>query len=221
MKFISSKTAQDIDYNLLSQGYTIEQLMELSGLAVAQCVYNCMSNKNKILVCVGPGNNGGDALVAARHLAYFGKQPVVFYPKQTSVLLYQNLKMILLNLGIEFVDEINLELYDLVIDGFLGYSFKGPLREPLKSHIDLLKTARIPLLSIDVPSGWDIDKGPNPGDLNPDFVFSLTAPKQCLKGFKGRHFIGGTFVKSVYKNFGLVMPAFDGKQYIEYPLANK
>ena len=48
--------------------------MELAGQAVAHCTYDFFKkyNKyNKILILCGPGNNGGDGLVAARHLSYF------------------------------------------------------------------------------------------------------------------------------------------------------
>lgn len=47
-------------------------------------------NKGKrILVACGPGNNGGDGLVAARHLFHYGYQPTIYYPKQSKNELYQ------------------------------------------------------------------------------------------------------------------------------------
>jgi len=71
--------------------------MELAGLAVAQCVAelyplgpvlpldaNGVKQKRvneRVLVACGPGNQGGDGLVAARHLHHFGYSPSVFYPK--------------------------------------------------------------------------------------------------------------------------------------------
>lgn len=66
--------------------YSLDQLMELAGLAVAQAVHKLFppapsGTHHKVLVACGPGNNGGDGLVAARHLLHFGYRPTIYYPK--------------------------------------------------------------------------------------------------------------------------------------------
>jgi hydroxyethylthiazole kinase-like uncharacterized protein yjeF len=71
-------------------GFSVDQLMELAGLSVACAVQKEFEPGAVVVVC-GPGNNGGDGLVAARHLSLFGFRPEVLYPKPTSVPLYLRL----------------------------------------------------------------------------------------------------------------------------------
>ena len=64
--------------------------MELAGLSVAEAitkVYDAVAF-SKILIVAGPGNNGGDGLVTARHLKHFGYQPSIYYPKPSSKPLF-------------------------------------------------------------------------------------------------------------------------------------
>ena len=53
-------------------GFSVDQLMELAGLSVACAVAAEAAAPARVLVLAGPGNNGGDGLVAARHLHHFG-----------------------------------------------------------------------------------------------------------------------------------------------------
>ncbi len=66
-----------IDEELMGPlGFSVDQLMELAGLSVACSLaaeYPATSHP-RVLVLAGPGNNGGDGLVAARHLHHFGYQ---------------------------------------------------------------------------------------------------------------------------------------------------
>ena len=51
------------------------------------------------------------------------------------------------------------------------------------------------VISIDVPSGWDVSRGDVTGSgLQPALLISLTAPKECARTFKGKHALGGRFV---------------------------
>jgi NAD(P)H-hydrate epimerase len=75
-----------IDEELMnaSGAFSLEQLMELAGLASAQAlakVYPKDKGHQKVLVCCGPGNQGGDGLVAARHLGMFGYDAEIWMPK--------------------------------------------------------------------------------------------------------------------------------------------
>ena len=81
--FRGQKEAQAVDEQLMGPlGFSVDQLMELAGLSVAQSIeaeYPAAKYK-RVLILAGPGNNGGDGLVAARHLYHFGYQVEVRHP---------------------------------------------------------------------------------------------------------------------------------------------
>ena len=93
LRYITAQVAQQIDEQLLSPqgGFSIDQLMELAGLSCAQAVYACYppTEYPNVLVACGPGNQGGDGLVAARHLYHWGYEPSVWYPKEGKTELFQ------------------------------------------------------------------------------------------------------------------------------------
>ncbi|WPG99833.1 NAD(P)H-hydrate [Acrodontium crateriforme] len=220
LRTISSATALALDQHLLSTGsFSLDQLIELAGLSIAQCMtlLSPPSKSPHILIACGPGNNGGDGLVAARHLHHFGYRPIVFYPKPGSKEVYGRLRAQLDFLGVPFTDDFEVELgrCDWVVDAIFGFSFSGPVRDPFGSVIALLAETTKPVLAVDVPSSWHVDLGPPADGLgaaySPDVVVSLTAPKECMRAFKGRQFVGGRFVgQQVADMFGFDVPPFKG-----------
>ncbi|KAL1980399.1 hypothetical protein VTN96DRAFT_4185 [Rasamsonia emersonii] len=220
LKAISPKDAAALDKDLMEVGgFSLDQLMELAGLSVSQAVYRFhpLSKGKNVLVVCGPGNNGGDGLVAARHLAHYGYNPSVYYPKQGKNELYERLKIQLKNLNVPFVPDFTeaLKSADLVIDAIFGFSFGGPLREPFPSIIYQMEETKVPVLSIDAPSSWDITTGPpkeGPGSkFMPGALVSLTAPKPCVKWYRGRHFVGGRFLtKDIAEKYDLDLPEYPG-----------
>ncbi|KAI9814536.1 MAG: hypothetical protein M1832_005716 [Thelocarpon impressellum] len=200
LKTLSANTAAALDQELLSVGaFSLDQLMELAGLSVSQAVYRIhpLSRGKRVLVACGPGNNGGDGLVAARHLWHYGYQPTIYYPKQSKNDLYQRLATQLKNLDVPFTEDFPSALKEShhVVDAIFGFSFSGEVREPFPSVIEALKATSLPVTSVDAPSSWNIEDGPptsGPGkDFHPTALVSLTAPKPLVKWFKGRHFVGG------------------------------
>jgi NAD(P)H-hydrate epimerase len=84
---------------------------------------------------------------------------------------------------------------DVILDAIFGFSFKPPIRAPFDFVLPLLSSSGLPIVSVDVPSGWDVEAGNAEGvGLNPDVLVSLTAPKEGVRTFTGRHFLGGRFV---------------------------
>ncbi|RYO83746.1 hypothetical protein DL766_003673 [Monosporascus sp. MC13-8B] len=223
---LSAAAATALDKELMSTGaFSIDQLMELAGLSVSQVVYKVHppDKSSRILVACGPGNNGGDGLVAARHLRHYGYQPTIFYPKRSKNDLYQRLSKQLEDLDIPFVEDFSkaVKSTDHIIDAIFGFSFSGEVREPFPAVIEALQDAKVPVTSVDVPSSWNIETGPPESGVgskfNPDFLVSLTAPKPLVKYFKGRHFIGGRFVSpAIAKKYDFEIPEYQGlDQFVE------
>uniref|UniRef100_A0A8C8UNZ3 NAD(P)H-hydrate epimerase n=1 Tax=Peromyscus maniculatus bairdii TaxID=230844 RepID=A0A8C8UNZ3_PERMB len=160
-----------------------------------------------VLVICGPGNNGGDGLVCARHLKLFGYQPTIYYPKRPNKPLFTGLVTQCQKMDIPFLSEMPPEVGGLILH--LPSNFKGDVREPFHSILSVLSGLTVPIASIDIPSGWDVEKG-NPGGIQPDLLISLTAPKKSAAQFTGRyHYLGGRFVPpALEKKYQLNLPAY-------------
>ena len=203
--YINAALAKEIDVKLMDQpGFTIDQLMELAGYSVAAATHDYINtlsasdNQRGVLIFCGPGNNGGDGLVAARHLKHFGYHPTIIYPKQGKATIFGNLVKQCQDLSIPIVhtfdenDVSKLGSFRVILDSLFGFSFDGAPREPYASMIQYFRRAAIPVVSVDIPSGWDVDKGDvHSTGFNPECVVSLTLPKQCMKNYQGVHYIGG------------------------------
>lgn len=228
LKFLGQEEAQAIDQELFDEyKFSVDQLMELAGLSCASAIAKAypLSSLQKqtpaVLVLCGPGNNGGDGLVCARHLKLFGYEPTIFYPKRPSKPLFQALTTQCQKMGIPFLTEFPAEplfideVYNLVVDAIFGFSFKGEVREPFAAILGTLEAVTLPIASVDIPSGWDVEKG-GPSGIQPDLLISLTAPKKAAAHFHGRyHFLGGRFVPpALEKKYGLNLPDYPGTECV-------
>ncbi|XP_003795298.1 NAD(P)H-hydrate epimerase [Otolemur garnettii] len=222
VKYLSQEEAQAVDEELFKEyQFSVDQLMELAGLSCATAIAKAYpptsmsSSTPTVLVICGPGNNGGDGLVCARHLKLFGYQPTVYYPKRPNKPLFAALVTQCQKMDIPFLGEMPSEptmideLYELVVDAIFGFSFKGDVREPFRSILSVMNGLSVPVASIDIPSGWDVEKG-NSGGIQPDMLISLTAPKKSATQFTGRyHYLGGRFVPpALEKKYQLNLPVY-------------
>jgi hydroxyethylthiazole kinase-like uncharacterized protein yjeF len=231
MKYLGQQEAQALDLELF-ETFSVDTLMELAGLSVAEAVHEVFppSTHPKILIVAGPGNNGGDGLVVARHLFQFNYSDVrVHYPKQSKKELFLNLVQQNEACGNTFLpdmpsaDEMD-EMYDVVIDSIFGFSFKvgAGIRSPFDNILEQLsKVKKTNLVSVDIPSGWDVELGPpKPNSsppvplLSPAMLVSLTAPKLCAKSFGNVHYLGGRFVPpGIAKKYGIDgLPPYKGSR---------
>jgi len=234
--FLNQQRAIQVDVDLMSVegGFSIDQLMELAGLSVATAIAKEYPPEHhpKVLLLCGPGNNGGDGLVAARHLHHFGYNPSVVYPMMEKITakndLYKRLTVQLRQLSIPLTEEWvppGKGEVDVIVDAVFGFSFKGwrggGKDFPFDAMVDFLAAPEadagslVPVVSVDIPSGWDVEHGPPSGKaLRPEMLVSLTAPKLCALSFQGRfHYLGGRFVPpNIITKNGLDLPSYPGAE---------
>ena len=219
LSFITQNQAQQIDLQLMDLqdgGFSLDQLMELAGLSVAQAFYKCYAKEKypKVLICCGPGNNGGDGLVAGRHLVHFGYTVTVYYPKQSNKPIYQLLQRQCVQMGSTFVSSMKEILetcgtFDVLIDAIFGFGFTGEIRPPFHEILQFMRETSIPKASIDIPSGWDVNHGNIHDSFTPNLLVSLTYPKKCAIGYSGIHYLGGRFIPpTIAHKFKLLIPTY-------------
>ncbi|CAG4936838.1 unnamed protein product [Colias eurytheme] len=225
--YLSQENAAALDQDLFNEyKFSVDQLMELAGLSVATAVAKVFptTSHNSALIICGPGNNGGDGLVAARHMTLFGYSVSVYYPKRTPKPLYENLLWQCEKFGVNIVDSLPppnelKNQYKVLVDALFGFSFKPPVREALKPALDALTDSGLPVCSVDIPSGWDVEKGPDSNHaLKPALLISLSAPKLCAKKEfiqDAKHYLGGRFLPpGILQKYNLTLPPYPSQDQI-------
>lgn len=137
-------------------------LMEAAGRGLADAAAS-LARYGPIRVICGKGNNGGDGLVAARHLAAAGFQ--------TEVLLLWPVDQLSPDSRANFDRLHGVEVFEgsdclsrlsgsgLIVDAMLGTGFEGSPREPVSDAIDAVNAAGSPVVCCDVPSGLNASTG--------------------------------------------------------------
>ena len=203
MKVVTAAQMAAIEQASERAGVSTDALMENAGLAVARAARDELGGvaDSRLVVLVGPGNNGADGLVAARHLRRWGADVVCCLltqrpdvdPKLDLARQY----------GAEIADGPDGETLErligrsqLVIDAVLGTGHSRPLSGPVGQAMLLLQKARESrnppsLLALDLPTGLNADTG----EVDPacplfDTTLALGYPKVGLLSFPGVESVG-------------------------------
>ncbi len=155
-----------LDANASFHGVPQAALMENAGNGVAETILERYTARRCCIVC-GPGNNGGDGLVAARHLSQHCQVDVFLVKRPSSQLAQKNLRLVK-QLGVpvhyyreETFEEV-LEQSDVAVDAMLGIGITGTLRTPYDSIAAALNGGNAAVVSVDVPTGMGQDAAVNP-----------------------------------------------------------
>jgi hydroxyethylthiazole kinase-like uncharacterized protein yjeF len=174
MKVVTAEQMREIDRRAAGIGLTTEILMENAGRAVAEEIGKLVGSVvgKHILVVVGPGNNGGDGLVAARHLADSGAEVNIYLcakrpegDKNLGLAQKRGITIIRSDQDRDFARFASfLDSSDVVIDAIFGTggsrALDGVFKDVLSRMIAAKKKApKLVVIAVDMPSGLDADMG--------------------------------------------------------------
>ena len=159
-------------YNIENKGHDMgclkKYMRENAGAAAVRRLLEKIGDveSKNILIFVGLGNNGGDGLVMARHLAGYGAKVTVMLLGSPETIkteesnwnwsILQKMPSVKLMSGNSFEFDFK---PDVIIDGILGTGITGDIREPYSSAINFINETSCYKFAVDVPSGMDPQTG--------------------------------------------------------------
>ena len=202
MKLVTAAQMRALEDAAFAAGTTQPQLMENAGRAIAVAIREQLggARARRIVVLAGPGNNGGDGLIAARHLYDFGADVLAYVlaPRPAGDPILDSVK----SRGIEVIDVSDrssldgvlqeaLDRADVVMDAVLGIGRFRPLEGLIAAVFDHLKRRRAQLFAIDLPTGIDADSGAaDPHAARADLTLTLGFSKLGLYTLPGSEYAG-------------------------------
>jgi len=185
---VTAAEMRAIENRLFAAGMPVAALMEkVAGLVARRMRAEWETlglTSAKVGVIVGPGHNGGDALVIARELYLQGYNVAVTQPLEKLKELTQNHAEYGKSLGIPWVSlgEL-LQSCDLLIDGLFGFGLERPISGDLAEQVAQINQSEKLVFSIDLPSGIHTDTGEILGcAIRADYTFCLGLWKRaCLQ----------------------------------------
>ncbi|MFZ2989872.1 NAD(P)H-hydrate dehydratase [Ideonella sp.] len=200
MALHGTQSSRDIERMALQCQSAPDALMERAGLSLARLARAIRPDARSVLVLCGPGNNGGDGLVAGRHLHDLGLRVDVVLCADPALLpdaarlAWQRAGLAGLPMQIGLPDALDpLDPPDLIIDALLGLGQKRPPAGAIARCVDALKTwPEATVLAADVPTGLCSESGLPLGALavRADATLSLLTLKPGLFMNQGRDHCG-------------------------------
>jgi ADP-dependent NAD(P)H-hydrate dehydratase / NAD(P)H-hydrate epimerase len=193
-----------------ASGIDLRALMERAGSRTAEVARSLLRSAGgrRCTVLVGKGNNGGDGLVAARHLSQDGPTRVLLAVPAAEIRGDPAAHLNDLRerrLWIEEAEALSpsrlhhaLRDADLLVDAIFGTGFRGPARGVPARVIEAANASGVPTLAVDVPSGVDAGAGrADPPCIHAVATVTMALPKVGMLQFPAASHIGRLFVADI------------------------
>ena len=190
---------KELEQRAFSEGLSADALMEDAGLQIARAVRQFFPGSGVCVAVFGKGNNGGDALVAARHLAAWGwdvRLLAAFPDAEWGPLPKAKFAAAARCRRAEIAELDSIVGESLVIlDGLLGIGASGALREPLCAITRAINRKRAfgnaVVFALDIPTGLNGDTGAaDPACVVADHTLTIGFAKQGLVADSATNFVG-------------------------------
>jgi hydroxyethylthiazole kinase-like uncharacterized protein yjeF len=222
---IGAEAMRGADRRAQALGVSGTELMRNAGAAVAGVARAILIERERwakgpILVLAGPGNNGGDGSVAAWFLArgphvtgkpFAAVALVATEPRPTTrdaarawdrLGQLGNVERLHAGTALEVAMlGHGVERAALIVDALLGTGVRGPLREPVRSAVELINRAHsqgIPVLAVDTPTSVDLSSGDaSDPAVQADVTVTFHRPKLGLLARRGPGLAGRVLVAPI------------------------
>ena len=200
MKVVTSEEMRLLESRAAEAGVPAESLMESAGLAVARSIAHRLDGvrSKRVVVLVGPGNNGGDGMVAARYLADWGAVVTLYMTTarrredKFEECRERRCRVVEASEDLECWQLGSyVSLADLVLDAVLGIGAHPELDPTLRAIFESVGEMKTPsqhpvFAALDLPTGLDADTGEcDEACFSADVTLALGAPKLGLLEFPG------------------------------------
>jgi ADP-dependent NAD(P)H-hydrate dehydratase / NAD(P)H-hydrate epimerase len=198
--------AAELDERSRARGITADALMEAAGREVADAALRLLGGAygRRALVVSGKGNNGGDGLVAARHLDRAGVRTTILLldeavrePAATNLRRLEETGVRRRSFSSGAIER-ELERADVAIDAIFGTGFRGTPEGGSAEAIRTLDASGVPVVAVDIPSGVNGATGAVEGDaVHADVTVTFGAAKLGLVLYPGAAFAGVVEVEPI------------------------
>jgi ADP-dependent NAD(P)H-hydrate dehydratase / NAD(P)H-hydrate epimerase len=212
MKIVTVAQMRELERRAVDSGVSEDSLMETAGLSVARRIAQIIDGirGKRVVVIVGPGNNGGDGMVAARYLADWGGLVTLYMTSgRRRDDKFEDCRARHVRV-VEAVDDLGhlelasyVSLADVVVDAVLGIGNDRPLNDQLRVVFEELarlkrEQPKLKYVALDVPSGLEADSGNTDDACFPATItLTLGAPKVGLYRFPGASYVGNVEVLNI------------------------
>ncbi len=227
---VTREQMREVDRLMIEEyGVQLVQMMENAGLQLARLVRHLLDSavqEGRVLALAGRGNNGGGGLVAARRLAAWGSAVSVVLTDDPEIFegVPAHQLGILRQMAVPLKQwDGDIPKHDIIIDALIGYGLSGTPSGVASELIAAANESTAPVVSLDVPSGMDVDMDVAPETaVRAAATLTLALPKAGLFRPEARPYVGTLYLGDIsvppalYQRMGLGSPQpFADAQLVE------